>query len=536
MAEYNDAKVITAQTAEDLDGVLEYHVEGKYEGTDQDKLDMKVLGRSQETRRMFTWITMLGFGSTLIVTWEALLASMGAIITNGGTAGMFWGFLIVIAGYLMVYSSIAEMASMAATSGGQYHWVSEFAPPSTQKYLSYVTGWLGFTGWQSAITALGYLIASVIQALAILNYPSYVAERWHASLIIICVVMICIVFNTFFAKRLPLVESALALLHFGGLFVVIIVLWTLAPRNNAHDVFLEFRNDGGWSSDGLSMLVGLYPLTFSLLGFDSQVHMSEETSDASWAMPRSIMWATYINASLGFLMVITLIFTMGDLVELSKTATGFPFVQLFYNATESYAGATVLTVITMLPLWGSCIACIATASRQIWAFARDSGVPFSNVVRQIYPRWSIPLNAIIISLFVCIGLSMINIASVTALNAILAIDLAAILSSYTISIGCVALKRIRGEPLPVSKYSLGKWGLPINILALCWLVPIFFFTMFPATTPVDAAGMNWGCLLFGSMFLFSTCYYLLRGRNEYISPRDRLHRELEGGLDMSRSR
>ena len=114
MAEYNDAKVITTQTAEDLDGVLEYHVEGKYEGTDQDKLDMKVLGRSQETRRMFTWITMLGFGSTLIVTWEALLASMGAIITNGGTAGMFWGFLIVIAGYLMVYSSIAEMASMVS--------------------------------------------------------------------------------------------------------------------------------------------------------------------------------------------------------------------------------------------------------------------------------------------------------------------------------------------------------------------------------------------------------------------------------------
>ena len=28
----------------------------------------------------------------------------------------------------------------APTSGGQYFWVSMLAPPSTQKYLSYVTG------------------------------------------------------------------------------------------------------------------------------------------------------------------------------------------------------------------------------------------------------------------------------------------------------------------------------------------------------------------------------------------------------------
>ena len=43
-----------------LEDVVKEHVEPKYRGTDQDKLDMKVLGRSQETRRMFTAISMLG--------------------------------------------------------------------------------------------------------------------------------------------------------------------------------------------------------------------------------------------------------------------------------------------------------------------------------------------------------------------------------------------------------------------------------------------------------------------------------------------
>lgn len=31
-------------------------------------------------------------------------------------------------------------ADRSPTAGGQYHWVSEFAPPGMQKILSYLTG------------------------------------------------------------------------------------------------------------------------------------------------------------------------------------------------------------------------------------------------------------------------------------------------------------------------------------------------------------------------------------------------------------
>jgi len=41
----------------------------KYRGTEADVLQMKVLGRTQEVRRIFTFVSMLGFGSTLMVTW-----------------------------------------------------------------------------------------------------------------------------------------------------------------------------------------------------------------------------------------------------------------------------------------------------------------------------------------------------------------------------------------------------------------------------------------------------------------------------------
>lgn len=95
------------------------------------------------------------------------------------------------------------------------------------------------------------------------------------------------------------------------------------------------------------------------------------------------MWSMYCNSSLGSLIVITLIFTMGDLEELLETPTGFVFIQVFYNATGSKAGTTVMSLLIVFALIGSEIACIATASRQVWSFARDSGVPFSSVIRRV---------------------------------------------------------------------------------------------------------------------------------------------------------
>jgi hypothetical protein len=84
----------------------------KYLGTEGDKAQMRMLGRTQETRRVFTFITILGFGSTMIVTWEVLLTNIGLILVNGGTAGMFWGFIFVLIGWTLVYLSLSEMASM----------------------------------------------------------------------------------------------------------------------------------------------------------------------------------------------------------------------------------------------------------------------------------------------------------------------------------------------------------------------------------------------------------------------------------------
>jgi choline transport protein len=181
--------------------------------------------------------------------------------------------VITLFGISFAILSMCEMASMAPTSGGQYHWVSEFAPRSAQKFLSYVTGWLCVLGWQVNIASGSYLVALQIQGMVILNDNLYTAPAWHATLMIIAVACVAILFNTFFAKKLPLIEGIILIIHIFGFFGILIPLWALSPRQSARTVFTEFTNANAWPSQGLACLVGIIGPMYSLLGADSAVHM-----------------------------------------------------------------------------------------------------------------------------------------------------------------------------------------------------------------------------------------------------------------------
>lgn len=87
-------------------------------------------------------------------------------------------------------------------------------------------------------------------------------------------------------------------------------------------------------------------------------------------------------------------------------------------------------------------------------------------------------------------LSLTNIGSTTALLAIVTLTIGSVMSSYVITIGCLLLKRIRGEPLPPHRWTLDRFGIVINIAALAFLLPVFVFAFFPLTSSMNPESMN----------------------------------------------
>ena len=292
----------------------------------------------------------------------------------------------------------------------------------------------------------------------------------------------------------------------------------MAPRAPADVALLQFQNNGGWSSDGLSSMIGLLAPMAVLIGYDCSVHMSEEIKDASVTLPRAIMGSVILNITLVFVIVITLCFCVGDQLDVLASPTGYPFIQVFYNATKSYTGTNIMTAIIIIMMAACSVSEVAAASRQVWSFARDKGLPGHRWLSQVSPGWNIPLPAVVVTLIIAALISLINIGSTVALNAITSLGAVATLISYFISISCITYRRLSGKGVPACRWSLGRWGLIINVAALLFLIPLIFFLTWPLTTPVTAETMNWSSVMLGGVLIIAFTYYIIWGRKEYTGP------------------
>lgn len=221
-----------------------------------------------------------------------------------------------------LFSSDRLTIYRAPTSGGQYHWVSEFAPRSCQKFISYIVGWLGVLGWQSAAAITIYLSSNQIVGLIIMHNPTYVPKAWHGMMIMWAILSVCYLFNTFFSKKLPLVEGLIVILHVAGFFAVIIPLWVMADRSSATDNFTLFVDNMGWNNVPLSTFIGLVGAASCFVGVESGAHMSEEVRNASQVIPRAMMYTWLGNGLFGWIMAITFCFCVTDTMSVLTTPLG----------------------------------------------------------------------------------------------------------------------------------------------------------------------------------------------------------------------
>jgi amino acid transporter len=110
--------------------------------------------------------------------------------------------------------------------------------------------------WQAGTASGPFLVGTLIQACAIVVYPDYAPTNWQGTLMVIAVTILVWVLNIWGSGAMPLIQNIMLVVHVLGFLAIIIVLWILAPRASTEVTFTHFVNDGGWSTMGLSLMVG----------------------------------------------------------------------------------------------------------------------------------------------------------------------------------------------------------------------------------------------------------------------------------------
>lgn len=426
------------------------------------------LGKKPELKRRFGFWSLLGFATAELIIWESILGLLSLGFTNGGPAGLLYGFIISWGSSLSMYSVIAELTSMSPIAGGQYYWVYMLAPEKQKVFCSYIVGWLTVMAWIADIATFGIYSGTMVQGLMILQNPNYDAARWQGTLLGFAVIAVAILINVAVPAALPKFEVAVIVFHVIGFIITISVLWTYSPYHSAAFVFTTSINNGGWSSQGISYLVGYLGNLSIFVGADASVHMAEEVSNPAWNIPRAILLSIFFNGIIGIVTMLTILFCLGDVTSVLGTATGYPFLQVYLSkfagpaslmtltphlidSLKSVPGAIALGSIVTVMFWAGCPGVLTTASRVTWSFARDNATPFSSIIRKVDRRTQVPINAIIVVTTLAALLCVIYVGSYTAFSDIVSLTITGFYSSYLLPTAFLLYRRIKGEIAPHRK-------------------------------------------------------------------------------------
>jgi len=556
---------------------------------------LAMLGKKQVLERRFSFFTLFGFAVCELITWETVLALFSQSFENGGPAGAVYGFIIAWSSTLSVYTVISELASMAPIAGGQYYWVYVLpsdkdlisikipanltrrymlAPPEWKTVCSYMIGWLTSLAWIATVATETLFAGTMVQGVIALDYPDYEIERWHGTLLTWAVICGCIFVNVVIPAWLPRFEVFILVFHIAGFFAILITLLVMTPELGSNaSVWLTSLNEGGWPTQGVSYCVGFLGNVATFVGADASVHLAEEVSNAAVNIPKAIIGAMLINGAVGFAMMVTILYCLGDVDSVLNSRTDFPFIQIFFNSVGNVAGATVMAAVVLTLTWACSIGITTTASRMTWSFARDNGLPMSRYLARVSQRTKVPVTAALAVTGIAALLTLIYIGSDTAFNDVISLTITGFYGSYLMPAAFLLYHRIKGNILPrgtetdaLTSNQAGKpattggspspgtakgngpstapdidsddeiagvinarlvWGpfhLPRifgiinNLYACCYMVFVIFWSVWPPSTPVTASTMNYSVVVTGGVMILSGIWYFVRAKDVYKGP------------------
>jgi amino acid transporter len=228
--------------------------------------------------------------------------------------------------------------------------------------------------------------------------------------------------------------------------------------------------------------------SYVMYGFDTAGALAEETDEPRRRAPWAIVQALIAAGLGGGLLILFGILAVSDPArpELGQLSGGLPF--LVKNVLGPGLG-TFLLVEVVFAIVVCALAVQAGSVRLVFAMARDNSLPFAHRLAHVTPRTHAPIvPSIVIGLLAAtilvLNINMPHVVETLCAVAIVWANLAYLMVTFLLLIARLRPRRRRerfgqvhpnirnreifqGEPRR-RLFSLGKFGLPINIAAVLW--------------------------------------------------------------------
>lgn len=255
---------------------------------------------------------------------------------------------------------------------------------------------------------------------------------------------------------------------------------------------------------------------YTMIGYGMVASMCEEVPNPQREVPKALVLSVLAAGITGLVYLIPILFVLPDVSLLLSVANGQPIGLLFKIVTGSAAGGFGLLFLILGVLFFAGVGAITAASRCTYAFARDSAIPGHRIWSRVHQWLDVPLNAILLTTVVNAVLGCIYFGSSAAFNSFTGVCTVCLSTSYGLPVLVSVIRgrrSVRGSP-----FSLGKFGLLINLITIGWIgFSIVIFCM-PVAIPVTASSMNYASVVFAGFASISLFWYVAYGRKHFHGP------------------
>jgi amino acid transporter len=241
-----------------------------------------------------------------------------------------------------------------------------------------------------------------------------------------------------------------------------------------------------------------------MYGFDTASSLGEETKDPKRTAPKAIIQAVTASFVLGGLLLVFGIMAAANVDDpkLGSPEGGLQYILL--SVLGNPFGKAFLVCIC-IAITVCTLAIQAAAIRMMFAMARDNNLPFAKQLSWVHPKRKTPTVASIVTGVLAMVPLIVNITQPAIFTIVLTIGIVLIYMSYLLVTIPMLRNRLKGRwPLRdgvEAGFKLGKWGLPVNILAVLWGVAMTINLIWPRnelynSTPPFEWYLQWGGVIF----------------------------------------
>ncbi|NJC72240.1 amino acid permease [Planosporangium thailandense] len=400
-----------------------------------------------------------GFSFVSILTTVFQLFSFG--FGFGGPA-FFWTWPLVFGGQLLVALCFAELAAKLPISGCIYQWSTRLGGA----LWGWTAGWLMLVAQvvtvAAAAIAMQVVLPSIWDGFQLVADPTANAVLLGSALLIATTLI-----NAVGVRTMSVINSVGVTCELAGVVLLCVALFGHAERGPG--VVLHPGPGAGHGTTYLwSFAISGLMAAYVLVGFDSAGELSEETKSPRRTAPRTILRALVVSGIGGALMLLATLMAAPSVTDgaLGDPARGLPYV------LTSRLGGTLgrVFLVDVAIAVTVCTLAIQTATtRMMFSMARDRVLPFSTALSRVNPRTRTPILPAVVVGVLAVGLLVLNVGNAAVFLALSSVCIMLLYLAYLMVTAPLLLARLRGRwSRTHGLFCLGRWGLPVNAVAVVW--------------------------------------------------------------------